>query len=129
MTDPGAEFVAALAAKDTDRLLAVLAPSVEFRGMTPGRFWEASTAEAAVHEVLYRWFEPSDVVEDVRSVETGAVVDRHRVDYRLVVRNEDGRHLVEQRAYYDLDDDGRIARMHAVCAGFRPLAPGPEEHR
>ncbi|SDO52956.1 hypothetical protein SAMN05660199_02084 [Klenkia soli] len=121
MTDPGAEFVAALAAKDTDRLLAVLSPSVEFRGMTPGRFWEASTAGATVHEVLYRWFEPTDVVEEVVSVETADVADRHRVDYRLVVRNEDGRHLVEQRAYYDLDDGGRIARVHAVCAGFRPL--------
>jgi hypothetical protein len=121
VTVPGAEFVRALAAKDTAGLLAVLSPTVVFRGMTPGRFWEAGTAEATVHEVLYVWFEPADVVEEVLSVETADVADRHRVDYRLVVRNDDGRHLVEQRAYYDLDDEGRIAAVHAVCAGFRLL--------
>ena len=130
MTDPGAEFVRALAAKDTAGLLAVLSPTVTFRGMTPGRFWAAGTAEETVHEVLYRWFEPADVVAEVVSVETADVADRHRVDYRLVVGNADGRHLVEQRAYYDLDDDGRIATVHAVCAGFRPLPwhARPEEH-
>lgn len=45
------------------------------------------------------------------------------VDYRLRVRNPRGLHVVEQRAYFDLDGDGRIARMHVVCAGFRPV-PG-----
>jgi hypothetical protein len=128
VSTPGEQFVRALAAKDTAALLAVLSPTVDFRGMTPGRFWEATTAEAAVHEVLYRWFEPADVVEQVVSVQAADVADRHRVDYRLVVRNDEGRHLVEQRAYYDLDDAGRIATIHAVCAGFRPL-PTPEEHR
>ena len=50
-------------------------------------------------------------------------MDRHRVDYRLRVRNPRGLHAVEQRAYFDLDGDGRISRMHVVCAGFRPV-PG-----
>ncbi len=128
-TDPGRDLVAALTAKDTDGLLAVLADDVDFRGLTPGRAWEATGAQATVHDVLYRWFEPTDVVEEVLSVETGRVADRHRVDYLLHVRNEDGLHLVEQRAYYDLDADGRITRLQAVCAGFRPLPATPEEHR
>lgn len=127
--DPGRDFVAALTTKDTDRLLAVLADDVDFRGLTPGRAWEATGARATVHDVLYRWFEPADVVEQVLAVETGWVADRHRVDYLLHVRNDAGLHLVEQRAYYDLDDDGRITRLQAVCAGFRPLPPTPEEHR
>jgi hypothetical protein len=41
MTDLGPRFVAALAAKDTDGLVALFASEVDFRGMTPGRFWEA----------------------------------------------------------------------------------------
>jgi hypothetical protein len=117
----GRRFVRALAAKDTATLLDVLAPQVALRGMTPGRFWEATGPEQAVHEVLYRWFEPSDVVEEVLSLESGAAHDRPRVDYRFRVRNADGEHLVEQRVYFDLDDQGRIARVNAVCAGFRRL--------
>jgi hypothetical protein len=38
MTDLGPRFVAALAAKDTDGLVALFASEVDFRGMTPGRF-------------------------------------------------------------------------------------------
>lgn len=117
----GRRFATALAAKDTDTLLAVLAPEVAFRGMTPGRFWEATTPEQVVHDVLYRWFEPSDEIEEVLDVETGTAHDRPRVDYRFRVRNDAGPHLVEQRVYFDLDDQGRIARANAVCAGFRPL--------
>jgi ketosteroid isomerase-like protein len=117
----GRRFVRALAAKDTTTLLAVLAPDVALRGMTPGRFWEASGPDQAVHEVLYRWFEPSDVVEEVLWVETGSAHDRPRVDYRFRVRNPDGVHLVEQRAYYELDDEGRVARADLTCAGFRRL--------
>jgi hypothetical protein len=35
MTDLGPRFVAALAAKDTDGLVALFASEVDFRGMTP----------------------------------------------------------------------------------------------
>lgn len=121
MDDIGSRFVTALAAKDTAALLALFTDPVELRGLTPGRFWEASTPEEAVHDVLYRWFEPSDAIETVESVETGRVQDRHRVDYRLLVRNPEGLHLVEQRGYLDLAEDGRIERMQLVCAGFRPI--------
>jgi ketosteroid isomerase-like protein len=117
----GRRFAAALATKDTDTLLTVFAPEVAFRGMTPGRFWEASTPEQVVHDVLYQWFEPTDEIEEVLDVETGTAHDRPRVDYRFRVRNDAGPHLVEQRVYFDLDDQGRIARANAVCAGFRPL--------
>jgi hypothetical protein len=34
MTDLGSQFVAALAAKDTDRLVGLFAPNVDFRAMT-----------------------------------------------------------------------------------------------
>lgn len=120
--DVASRYVAGLAGKDTDALLALFAPDVSFRGMTPGRFWEAATPEQVVHDVLYHWFDPNDEIEAVESVEHGRVGRRQRVDYRLRVRNPDGRYDVEQRAYFDLDDTGRITRMNAVCAGFQPVS-------
>ena len=65
MTDLGSQFVAALAAKDTDRLVALFAPKVDFRVLTPGRFWAADSPQRVVDEVLYQWFEPHDVIERV----------------------------------------------------------------
>jgi hypothetical protein len=122
MNDLGSQFVAALAAKDTDRLVALFAPNVDFRAMTPGRFWEADSPQRVVHEVLYQWYEPHDVIERVDHIEVGYVADRERVDYRFVVHSPDGLFLVEQRAYFDVDGAGRIAYMRAMCSGYRPVA-------
>jgi ketosteroid isomerase-like protein len=122
VTAPGGRFVQALAAKDTAGLLAVLAPDVTFRALTPLRFWEARSAQDAVRDVLYQWFERSDVVERVEAVEEGKVADRRRVSYRLRVRNPQGLFLVEQVAYLDEDVDGRILRMHVLCAGYQPVS-------
>jgi hypothetical protein len=121
MSDVGTRYVQALAAKDTAALLGLFAPDISFRGMTPGRFWEALSPHAVVEDVLYSWFEPSDVIEQVERVDAGSVADRERIDYQFRVRNDDGLFAVEQRAYFDLDADGLIVRMHAICAGFRPI--------
>jgi ketosteroid isomerase-like protein len=127
VASPGARFVQALAAKDTPGLLAVLAPDVSFRGLTPRRFWEAGSAQDAVRDVIYQWFKPFDVVERVEAVEEGTVLhggkvaDRRRVSYRLRVRNPQGLFLVEQVAYLDEDADGRIRWMHVLCAGYQPV--------
>jgi hypothetical protein len=122
MTDVGLRFVAALAAKDTEALTALFAADVDFRGMTPGKFWEAGSPDEVAQQVLYQWFEPADVIEDVEQVEAGVMVDRERVDYRFRVSNPDGVFAVEQRAYLDVDDGGRVARMHVMCGGFRSIA-------
>ena len=124
VADPGRGFVESLAAKDTDALVALFAPDVDFRGMTPGRFWEAGDPVSLVRDVLYQWFEPQDVVERVERVQVSTFVDRHRVDYAFAVRCPDGRYRVEQRAYYDVGEDGRITRMHAMCSGFRRTEGG-----
>jgi hypothetical protein len=42
MTTLGEQFARALAAKDFGRVAELLDPEVDFRGMTPRRFWEAS---------------------------------------------------------------------------------------
>jgi hypothetical protein len=119
-TTLGAEYATALAAKDFDRILALLHPEVDFRGMTPRRFWEATGPEAVVSDVLRLWFEDSDAIESLEQIETDAFADRARVGYRLSVRNPDGRFLVEQQAYLS-ERDGRIGWMRVVCSGFRPV--------
>lgn len=121
LTDVGLRFVAALAAKDTDTLTGLFAVNVDFRGMTPGRFWEAGSPDDVVQQVLYQWFEPVDVIEGVDHVEAGRMVDRERVDYRFRVRNPDGVFAVEQRAYFDVDESGRVSRMHVMCGGYRSI--------
>ncbi len=120
-TTLGADFAAALAVKDFARVLDLLHPEIDFRGMTPNRFWEARNPEAVVAGVLRRWFEDSDEIEGLERLESDAFADRERVGYRFTVRNPDGRFLVEQQAYL-AERDGRIGWMRVLCSGYRPVA-------
>jgi hypothetical protein len=115
----GAEFARALAAKDRERMLELIHPEVDFRGMTPSRSWDASDADGVISLMLDRWFEDSDEIEALERLESDAFADRERVGYRFSVRNPDGRFLVEQQAYLSARD-GRIGWMRVVCSGFRP---------
>ena len=117
----GAAFAHALAAKDTDALVAIMHPEIDFRGMTPRRIWEGSDPETIVSKVLWQWFEDSDEIERLEHVETGTVGECERVGYRFRVRNPDGRFVVEQQAYL-VPRDGRIGWMRVMCSGFRPIA-------
>jgi hypothetical protein len=122
----GEAFAQALSRKDFDEVSRLLHPQVDFRGLTPGRMWEASDARTVVDDVLTTWFEPSDEIERLVSTQTDAFADRARVGYRLEGRNPDGPFVVEQQAYYG-ERDGRIGWMRVVCSGFRPRAQAPSE--
>jgi hypothetical protein len=117
----GAEFARALAIKDYGRVVDLLHPEVDFRALTPNRVWEASDADAVISGVLQEWFEDSDEILALESLECDTVADRERVGYRFSVRNPDGRFLVEQQAYLAARD-GRIGWMRVVCSGFRPAS-------
>jgi hypothetical protein len=117
----GERFARLLAAKQWSALGDLLDPEVVFKGMTPGRFWEADSPDEVVVDVLQHWFEDTDHIEKLVGVDVGNVADRHWLRYRLLVRNDDGMHLVEQHGYYDLQVDGRVSRLHLMCAGFRPV--------
>ena len=117
----GAEFARALAAKDFGRLLDLMHPDIDFRGLTPNRNWEASDGDAVISGVLRQWFEDSDEIEALERLESDAFADRERVGYRFSVRNPEGRFLVEQQAYLSVRD-GRIGWMRVVCSGFRPAS-------
>ena len=86
----GRSFVETLAAKRWDDLVAVVDPHVAFKGITPGRFWEASTAGELIDDVLQRWFEPNDHIEALDDMQVGAVTDRSSLRYRLRVRTTTG---------------------------------------
>jgi hypothetical protein len=118
-TSPGRAFAEALARKDFDAISELLDPQVDFRGLTPGRPWQASGARAVVEDVLRRWFEDTDELEQVESIEADAFADRQRISYRFRGRNPDGPFVVEQQAYYT-ERGGQITWMRVLCSGFRP---------
>lgn len=115
----GREFAEALSRKDFEQLATLMHPEIDFRGLTPGRFWEASGPRAAINEILRNWFEPSDELDRLVAVEDDSFADRQRVAYRLEGRNTDGPFVVEQQVYYTVRD-GRIGWMRVLCSGFRP---------
>jgi SnoaL-like protein len=114
----GSRFAEALGRKDFDAIMELLDPTVDFRGLTPGRTWEATSAEA-VDSILRQWFEESDELEGIVALESDSVSDRERVAYRFHGRNPDGTFVVEQQAYYT-EAEGRINWMRVLCSGFRP---------
>jgi len=117
----GVAFARALAAKDADGLLGLLHPDIEFRGLTPGRSWEADDRQSVLSVLLGQWFEDSDDIEAVEQLESDGFAARERVGYRFRVKNPDGIFLVEQQAYLS-QDDGQIAWMRVVCSGYRPTS-------
>jgi hypothetical protein len=114
----GTQFAHALAAKEFDRLLALMHPEIDFRGMTPSRSWAADDPAEVISGVLRRWFEDSDRFERLEHVESDSFADCERVGYRFSVTNPDGRFLVEQQAYLAARDGW----MRVLCSGFRPVA-------
>ena len=120
-TSLGEEYARAVAAKDADALRRVLRPDLDFRAMTPSRFWEASDAATVIDDIVFgKWFEPSDEIRELISVETSEVGSRNRVGYRFRVENPDGVHLVEQQAFYETDG-AQISWLRIMCAGYLPL--------
>ena len=113
----GERFVRAVAAKDAPGLLALLAPQIDCRAMTPGRFWEANSAVEVVNEVILgNWFEPTDRIEAIERIDHDVVVDRERVGYRFRVTDADGAYVVDQQAYFGVENDA-IAWLRIMCAG------------
>jgi hypothetical protein len=122
----GERLAQALARKDRPGLLGLLDAEIDFRGLTPNRFWEAGSAETLVDDIILgAWFEADDHIEALEDVQLGSVADRDRVSYRLRIVNPDGVFLVEQQAYFGVNDD-RINWLRIMCSGFRAIADRPE---
>jgi hypothetical protein len=119
--DLGQQFVRALADKDASALKALLRPDVDFRALTPGRFWEASSSDAVVDKIVFgAWFEAQDPITAIISIDTGTIGLRQRVGYQLSLSCPDGDHIVEQQAYFD-SDNGQISWLRVMCSGFQQV--------
>ena len=118
-TTLGADFARAFCDKDSARVQELLHPEIDFRGLTPNRFWEASNPEAVVQILFGDWLEDEDQVDGIEGIEGDTVADRERVGYRFTVKNPEGRFVVEQQAYLSTRE-GRIDWMRVLCSGFRP---------
>jgi hypothetical protein len=116
----GASFAEALANREFDEIFRLLHPEVDFQAMTPRRTWEAHDPRTVVEDVLQRWFEESDQIEEFLDLQVDAVGERQRLGYRFRGHNDDGPFVVEQQAYIS-ERDGRIGWMRVVCSGFQPL--------
>jgi hypothetical protein len=113
-------FLAGLAAQDFARLGDALTDGVRLRALLPGGFKERAGAEAIAAQFA-RWFGDT---EDFELVEAGVgqVGGRLRLHWRLRLRAErlgTGWFTVEQQAYADTGDGGRIARLDLLCTGYR----------
>jgi hypothetical protein len=121
--DVAARFVRAIVAKDVPAMKAVLAPDIDFRGLTPAEAWRATSPDEVVEIVLGSWFEPEDEVRETLEMSNDPVADRHRLRYRFRVESDGESFLVEQQGYLDAAD-GRITRLTLVCSGFRTIHAG-----
>lgn len=118
--DLGRQFAAAFAARNAAALRVLFSDEVSFRGLTPGRAWQADTAAELIDGVLLGcWLEPSDAIDQVEAVETAMVGARCRLGYRLRGVNPDGRFVVEQQAFFEVAD-GMITWLRMLCSGFQP---------
>ena len=117
----GERFARALADKDPVELKALLQSDVDFRAMTPGKFWEAADVDVVVDEtMLGTWFSSERRIEEVLAVETDTVGPLGRVGYRFKVERPDGEFVVEQQAYFETDGE-KISWLRIMCSGFLPL--------
>jgi hypothetical protein len=120
MDTVGLRFATALAAKDVDAIRGLLAEDIDFKALTPRKFWEATDPDAVIDVLLGNWFQPDDHIDALVDVTEDAVEDTGRVGYRLAITTPDGPHTLEQQAYYRTDGD-RIGYVRLVCSGYRPV--------
>ena len=121
MSTPGERFAEAIAAHDATAMADLMSDEVDFRGMTPGTFWEAASPAEVVEIVLGNWFAETDHIISASRSEADPVSDTRHVGYRFDIDNEDGARVVEQQTYYRAED-GQIVWMRVLCSGYRPRA-------
>jgi hypothetical protein len=115
----GERFARAFLAKDWHEVAEVLDPDIDFRGLTPGRPWEASCASDLIDDVLTQWLEPGDTVSEILGITSDHVLRRGRIAYRFRVKSGQDDYVCEQTAYFDQQGD-RIKTLRILCSGFLP---------
>jgi hypothetical protein len=116
-------FLEGLAAQDFARLGGALAAGACLRALVPSGLREWAGADAIARQFA-RWFGDTGNFELVEAT-VGEVGGRLHLHWRLRLRAErlgTGWFTVEQQAYADTGDDGRITRLDLLCTGYRPEA-------
>jgi len=114
-------FLEGLAAQDFTHLRGALAADARLRALLPLGLMEWTGAEE-IAERFARWFGGTDDFDPVEAT-VGEVGGRLHLCWRLRLRAErlgTGWFTVEQQAYADTDQSGRIARLDLLCTGYQP---------
>ena len=114
-------FLQGLADQDFDALIGTLAADARLRALVPKGLREWTGGEEIAGQFA-RWFGDTEDFELVEAT-LGDVGGRLQLRWRLRLRAERlgaGWFTVEQQAYADTGDGGRIARLDLLCTGYRP---------
>jgi hypothetical protein len=114
-------FLEGLAAQDFAQLGGALTVGARLRALLPLGLKEWAGAEE-IAGTFARWFGDTEDFDPVEAT-VGEVGGRLHLRWRLRLRAErlgPGWFTVEQQAYADTGEDGRIARLDLLCTGYRP---------
>jgi hypothetical protein len=114
-------FLEGLAAQDFAELGGALTAGACLRALLPSGPREWAGAEA-IARVFARWFGDTGDFELIEAT-IGEVGGRLHLHWRLRLRAGRlgrGWFTVEQQAYADTDEGGRIARLDLLCTGYLP---------
>ena len=114
-------FLEGLAAQDFAQLGGALTPDARLRALLPPGPMAWTGAET-IAGVFGNWFGNTEDFE-LLEASVGEVGGRLHLHWRLRLRAErlgPGWFTVEQQAYADTDDAGRIAQLDLLCTGYRP---------
>jgi hypothetical protein len=114
-------FLEGLAAQDFTRLGGALTADARLRALLPKGVREWTGAET-IAGVFACWFGDTEDFELVEAT-VGEVGGRLHLHWRLRLCTErlgTGWFTVEQQAYADTGDGGRITRLDLLCTGYRP---------
>ena len=113
-------FLEGLAAQDFTRVGGALAAEARLRALLPLGPSEWTGAEVIAGQFA-GWFGDTEDFELLEAT-VGEVGGRLHLAWRLRLRAQRlgaGWFTVEQQAYADTDDDGRIRRLDLLCTGYR----------
>ena len=119
--DRATALLEGLAAQDFTLVGAAFTSDAQLRALLPARLRECAGADV-IAEQFAGWFGETEAFEFLEA-EADEVGGRLHLQWRLRLRAERigaGWFTVEQQAYADTADDGRIARLDLVCTGYRP---------
>jgi hypothetical protein len=118
---PADTFLDGLAAQDFTKLGGALTAGVQLRALLPPGQREWTGAEVIAAQFAH-WFGDTTDFELVEST-AGEIGGRLHLRWRLRLRADRlgaGWFVVEQQAYADTDESGRIDRLDLLCTGYRP---------